>query len=178
MRAALGSNGRILYAQGSGYVEGVSVPVPETAFDTMTGEPGLRGEYFSNTDLSGKPAMTRTDRQIDFDWNGATPDTNINPKNFSVRWTGTISVPAAGEYSFVPSLAHCYPCGDAESFTVYIDDVQLADQRFDVSAGRGNVGKTFRMNFTDTKPHDFRMEYTHAAPHFASLSAGSRPPRQ
>jgi beta-glucosidase len=177
MREAVGPAGRILYAQGSTYVEGVSVPVPETAFKTTAGEPGLRGEYFSNPSLSGKPAMTRTDLQIDFDWNGSAPASGIEAKSFSVRWDGTISAPAAGSYSFVPSLAHCYPCGDAESYAVFVDDKQVAEQRFEVAAGRGNVGNTFTISFTDTKPHAFRMEYTHAAPHFgAGITLGWKPP--
>jgi beta-glucosidase len=179
IRAAFGADGRVLYAQGSTYVEGVSVPVPETAFHTSAGEAGLRGEYFANSTLTGKPAMTRTDRQIDFDWNGATPSSGIDGKAFSVRWTGTIASPAAGSYGFVPSLAHCYPCGDVESYVVYVDDKQVAGQRFEVAAGRGNVGKMFTIHFSDAKPHTFRMEYTHTAPHFgAGITLGWKPPAE
>ena len=177
MRAAVGANGHVLYAQGSTYIEGVSVPIPETAFRTKAGETGLQGDYFSNANLSGKSAMSRTDHQIDFDWNGASPAPAIDAKTFSVRWTGSISAPAPGSYSFVPSLAHCYPCGDAESFKISIDDAELANQSFAVSAGRGNVGKSFTLTFTDTRPHAFRMEYTHAAPHFgAGITLGWQPP--
>ncbi len=34
---------------------------------------GLTGEYYGNTDLSGVPAVTRVDPQINFDWNGGAP---------------------------------------------------------------------------------------------------------
>ncbi len=47
----------ILYAQGSPYVEEVSVPVPRTALHAAANSPieGLTGEYFNNADLQGAP---------------------------------------------------------------------------------------------------------------------------
>ena len=34
---------------------------------------GLLGEYFSNQNLEGKPAFTRTDKKIDFNWESEFP---------------------------------------------------------------------------------------------------------
>ena len=176
IRSAIGAGQRVLYAQGATYAEGVTVPVPETVFHTDAGETGLRGEYFSNTDFSGKPVMTRTDKQIDFDWNGASSAAGIAATSFGVRWSGTITVPAAGPYTFVPSLAHCYPCGDGETDAVYVDGKVVLQDRFDVAESRGNVGKDFTIHFTDTKPHAIRIEYTHKAPHFgAGITLGWKP---
>jgi beta-glucosidase len=176
LRKAIGAGGRVLYAQGSTYAEGVTVPVPETVFHTDGGETGLRGEYFSNTDFTGKPVMTRIDRQIDFDWNGASPAAGVSAGGFGVRWSGTITVPEAGSYAFVPSLAHCYPCGDGETYAVFFDGKEVSQERFDVSASRGNIGKGFTIDFADTKPHTIRMDYTHVAPHFgAGITLGWKP---
>ena len=98
LRAALRGRAKVLYAQGSGYAEGLMVPVPETLFATegSPGQHGLRGEYFSGDSFAGKPTLTRLDHQIDFDWNGAPPAPGVDAKSFGVRWSGTIAVPVAG----------------------------------------------------------------------------------
>ncbi len=168
---------KVLYAQGASYAQGIAAPVPETMFRTDAGEPGLHAEYFANTNLSGKPSVTRTDRQIDFDWDGASPAAGVPANGFSVRWTGTIAPSAAGEYEFVPSLAECYPCGDAESYAVFVDGKQVATQRYLLAPFRSPVGKSFKIAFADTTPHAFRVEYTHASPRFgAGFTLGWEPP--
>jgi len=100
-RERLGS--RIQYAQGSPYVDGVPVPVPETVFSSAnsgSGEHGLRAEYFSGSDLNGKPVSSRIDRHIDFDWNAASPVKGVSATNFAARWTGFITAPAPGTIDF------------------------------------------------------------------------------
>jgi beta-glucosidase len=66
-----GSSAKILYAQGSPYVDGADIPVPQSVLHPSlhSTEPGLKAEYFNGTDFSGSPVATRTDPQIDFDWN-------------------------------------------------------------------------------------------------------------
>jgi beta-glucosidase len=168
MRAAVGAGGHVLYAQGATYAAGVTVPVPETVFHTAAGATGLRGEYFSNTDFSGKPAMTRTDRQIDFDWNGASPAAGIAAAAFGVRWTGTIAAPAAGSYTFVPSELQCWQSGKGEAYAVFVDGKEVAKASCDSSVAQGSLGKDFTIDFVDTKPHAIRFEYIHDAPHFGA----------
>lgn len=56
------------------------------------GKPGLKAEYFSNKNLSGTPTVTKYDESIYFDWGQGSP-TGLNVSdNFSVRWTGTITI--------------------------------------------------------------------------------------
>ncbi len=62
------------------------------------GNPGLRAEYFSNADLQGKPAFTRQDPNIDFDWKTGAPDAKLPSDGFSVRWTGTFTPDESGHY--------------------------------------------------------------------------------
>lgn len=52
------------------------------------------GEYFPNTTLSGAPALTRQDPQIDFVW-PAEPGPGLPPDGFSARWTKTQYLTAA-----------------------------------------------------------------------------------
>ncbi len=58
--------------------------------------PGLAGEYFDNPRLEGPPRLTRTDASMDFRWTLNAPGRGIPFDWYSVRWTGTLVVPAAG----------------------------------------------------------------------------------
>ncbi len=58
-----------------------------------------RGEYFNNLDLSGSPAVARTDAALDFNWAWAAPAAGVNRDKFSVRWTGTFLF-QGGRYRF------------------------------------------------------------------------------
>jgi len=178
MEKAFGAN-QIRYAQGSPYVSELPVPVPKTLLHPAAGDPrfGLNGEYFDNVEFQGSPSMTRVDQQVEFDWNAASPDKSISASHFGVRWAGTIQVPAAGDYNFSFTLAHCYPCGDAENVKVYFDDKPLSDQPVPATDYRSSGLKPFTLHFADTKPHTFRVEYTHKAKLFgAGITLSWRPP--
>jgi hypothetical protein len=60
---------------------------------------GLLGSYYNGTSFSGTP-QTRLDSQINFSWNRISTLNGINPNNFSIRWTGFLTVPASGTYTF------------------------------------------------------------------------------
>jgi beta-glucosidase len=158
-----GSN--VLYAQGSSYVEGFPVGVPRTVLSTGN-DMGLKGEYFSNAVLQGQPAMTRIDKQVDFDWGAASPAQGIPARAFSVRWSGMIAVPGAGEYVFQISPEHCSPCDGIDQFKLYLDDKQVLLTSRDQKKTTGE--KSFTMTFRDSAPHAIRLEYSHNAPMFGA----------
>lgn len=61
---------------------------------------GWRGEYYNNMTLSGSPALVRVDKVIDFSWGTGSPEWGVvGADNFSVRWTGNLSV-SPGRYQF------------------------------------------------------------------------------
>jgi hypothetical protein len=63
--------------------------------------PNWKGEYFSNTSLSGSPVVVRDDRYIDFNWGKGSPAYPAVPDDrFSARWTRNATYPA-GQYKFV-----------------------------------------------------------------------------
>ena len=61
---------------------------------------GLYAEYFHNSDLSGKPVVTRVDSVMQQFWWRGFPGAEISKDYFSMRWTGTITPPATGNYEF------------------------------------------------------------------------------
>ncbi len=58
-----------------------------------------KGEYFSNRDLSGEPALVRDDANLDFNWGDGAPASDLPADNFSARWTRTLNF-EAGTYLF------------------------------------------------------------------------------
>jgi beta-glucosidase len=89
IRASAGAN--VLYAPGPGRVTREYVVIPAEHFGT-----GLEGEYFDNNRLEGEPRIVRTDPRVDFGWTLNSPGRGIPYDWYSVRWTGTLTVPATG----------------------------------------------------------------------------------
>ncbi len=149
-----GKQAQVVYAQGSTLVEGFGVPISRNALRTAEGKEGLTGEYFDNVDLSGKPVLTRVDRTVNFNWDKVVPVPGLQRDNFSVRWSGTLTPPAAGEYRLGGRVNYCYACESHEGLRLYVDGKLLVESGED-----RNAEATIR--FQDTKPHEIRLEYLH-----------------
>ncbi len=68
-------------------------------YQSLDGD-GLDAEYFANPDLKVSSVVQRTDASVGFDLNGAVPAPGVPAVSFSVRWSGQLYVPAAGEVTF------------------------------------------------------------------------------
>jgi PA14 domain len=117
-------------------------PAP-CAAAVMTGR--WKGEYFNNSDLSGRPALVRDDDDgyLGFFWGLKSPDVNSNKKcqinsdNFSARWTRTVTF-GDGLYRFTVTTY--------DRIRIYIDRElkfeRITDQKaiysFDISLAAGN----------------------------------------
>jgi beta-glucosidase len=146
---------KIVYAQGSTLAEGFAVPIAHTALRTADGKEGLTGEYFSTPDLRGKPVAVRVDRTVNFNWDKAIPVSGLQRNNFSVRWTGTFTPPAPGDYKLGARVAFCYACESHEQFRLYVDGKLIADTT--------RPGKTeAALHFDGNQPRAIRLEYVHA----------------
>ncbi len=156
-----GKQDRLVYAQGSELVSEVPVPIPATALqparfgEETFGLGGLTGEYFHNANLEGVPAMTRTDQSVDFDWAGLDPIPAAPTSRFSVRWTGTFTPPAPGDYRIGVDVGGCYPCKDADNFRLYLDGKLLEERPT-------TPDLMIPIRFTDTGSHRLRLEYSHS----------------
>jgi beta-glucosidase len=151
---------RTLYAQGSTLVEGFAMPIEHTALHPSQGSgDGLTGEYFNSPDLSGQPVLTRTDRNINFNWDKVIPVDGLQRNNYSVRWSGTFTPPAPGQYELGVRVNYCYACENSEGFRLYLDG-KLMVESGGKTAERGEV-RQVPVDFEDTQPHLLRLEYLH-----------------
>jgi beta-glucosidase len=170
----------IVYAQGSTLAAGVSVPVPRTAFGLNQ---GLKTEFFSTPDWTGRPVAIQNQPEVQTDWENAHPVREIETNNYSVRWSGAIAVPAPGHYVFSLESGDSFPYSPVESYRFLLDGKVLSEGSLrtdpDISAmgnfhtAPGNSPTappqqtnhktpTIAVDFSDTIPHDFRLEYSHS----------------
>ena len=162
--------GHVLYAQGSPYVEGFFVPLPETALHPSVDarENGLHAEYFADADLQAAPVFRRMDSRIDFNWHAASPAPGVPAGRFGVRWSGTFTAPASGKYAFGFAMARCSTCDDEETIRVWLDERLVYDFKHARTHGRHAPTTPFELEFADTNAHPIRIEYTHDAPLFGA----------
>ena len=108
---------------------------------------GLKAEYFNNINLEGKPAVTKIDKQINFDWGGGSPFPNFPEDNFSVRWTGKLKAPDSGEFIIDVS--------SDDGVRLYINDKLVVDDWNDHAL----LSNTYKMHFEKGKFYNIKLEY-------------------
>ncbi len=172
----------ILYAQGSTLADGVGVPVPRTAF--YNDGKRLKTEFFATSDWTGRPVAVTTSPDIQADWENAKPVPEVQTKNYSVRWTGTLAAPAAGHYVFSVEAADSFPYSPAESYKFILDGKVISEGSLRAGHDLSVMGSfhaapgasptappvetfakdiTIPVDFTDSKPHQFELWYSHSA---------------
>lgn len=65
----------------------------------LSAQNGLKGEYFRGKNFERK-VLTRVDPQINFYWDHVAPAPGMPMTDYSIRWTGRITAPKTGEYTF------------------------------------------------------------------------------
>jgi beta-glucosidase len=147
-----------VYAQGSVLAKGFPQPVPDVALhpDATSQAPGLKAEYFDNTELQGTPKLTRTDAPVKFDWRHSSPLPGLAGDHFSVRWSGTIAFPVAGEYNLklaasrgAAPLTISPGLGPRAKF--YLDGKLLPLS--------STTASQVSVTVNDSKPHALRIDY-------------------
>jgi len=113
------TDGRVPIHFVGGQGNGDLLPASVVTLPNDSSTHGFRAEYFKNADLSGEPALVRTDNEIQLQMSDA-PAPGISRRIFSVRWTGNLSVPVTGPYVLAFT-------GD-DGYRVFLDDKQLIDK--------------------------------------------------
>ncbi|WP_343882172.1 glycoside hydrolase family 3 C-terminal domain-containing protein [Rhodanobacter caeni] len=181
---------KVVYARGVDLVEGRSdptgMPLVEAQYlrpSAGDAERGLRGEYFRNTELSGKPALVRVDPVIGFNWDRGSPTDNLLARgeaqpdqavpsdNFSIRWSGQLLPPVSGEY-VLEAAAN-------DGVRVYLDGKPVIDrwERAD-----NLTASQARLKLEGGHAYDIRVEYKElerdAGVRLAWRMPGAKPPFQ
>ena len=140
----------VRYAPGPGRTtrEFAVIP-PEALSSTANGATvqGLSAEYFDNNRLEGQPRIVRTDTRMDFRWTLNSPGRGIPFDWYSVRWTGSLTIPPSG----VKRIA----IEGNDGYRLYLDGRLLIDNWRKQSYGT-------RIEAVDLAPGssaDIRLEY-------------------
>jgi beta-glucosidase len=153
IRDHLGSMDTITYAPGATFTAQIPQPIPSAYLRAGTSgdQPGLRGEYFDNSELKGEPAFTRVDPIINLHWGQGPPaGTPLTTTRFSVRWTGRLLVPGAGDYRIRVTGTRKTT---ERQFKLVLDGKVVLD---------GQSGNEATMTFTAAGSHDLVLEYIRA----------------
>jgi beta-glucosidase len=154
IRRAVGSSTTVRFEAGPGRLLDTELSVvPADRLSTVVdgrSVRGLRGEYFDNPRLDGAPRMTRTDTRMDFRWTLNSPGRGIPFDWYSVRWTGSISIPSAGN----SGPARIGVEGN-DGYRLYIGDRLVIDNWMKRSFGR-------RVIEVAPGDHSIRLEYFEA----------------
>jgi len=150
IRARLGKAGVVRYAPGPGRIAPDHVVVPAAQLATVVdGRPvgGLSAEYFANNRLEGTPRVRRVDPQIDFGWTLSSPAPEIPFDWYSVRWTGSLTVPGTG--------ARRLGVEGNDGYRLYLDGALLIDNWRKQSYGTRMANVALRAGTR----HEVRLEY-------------------
>ena len=114
--------------------------------DEIGGKNGLKGEYYNNKSLSGKPVFTRIDKTVNFRWGMRHPE-NLPLNGFSIRWTGKLLPPENGTYKLRID-------GD-DGIRFWVNGKLLIDQW----VNRGETADIATIKLQKDKPVDIKIEY-------------------
>jgi beta-glucosidase len=92
---------KVIYAEGSDLADGIHnmTVIPSGYLQAPDGRQGALGEYFNNKEMTGQPAFTRLDDEINFYWEHYSPRFDLPDDNFGVRWTTYLIPPETGTYA-------------------------------------------------------------------------------
>jgi beta-glucosidase len=141
----LGDGAKVYYARGIPTYDEIS---KHTEFTTQAtgGQKGLKTEIFLNPDLSGKPAVVRYDKHVNYEPSrgGDGADSNV-----SIRWTGFFTPSAPGQY-----LAFVQGPGENGGYRLYIDKKLVLDNWKQWYAFVGEAPVTLTEG-----PHQVELDY-------------------
>ena len=118
----------------------------------IDGQPGLMAEYFKNKELQGIPFYHKIDPIDNPNWIYGTRIPNLRQEpEYSIRWTGKISVPVTGKYRFIVN--------GKDGYRLFIDNKILAQDwtEHDITSG-SNV-----IYLKKDKAYNFELEFFHSS---------------
>jgi beta-glucosidase len=94
-----GSSAKVTYSQGYASPNGEIVDSSYLTPSQGTG-PGLYVQYYNGNSLSGSPIASGNVPDVNYNWGGLSPASGVPADNWSAKYTGTITPPTTGTYTF------------------------------------------------------------------------------
>jgi beta-glucosidase len=116
---------KISYALGATYAPSIPSLVSPNVLTTPDGKgEGLEAEYFDHPDFQGEPKLRRIEAHVNFEREMDEPAvvSAVGEGKYAIRWTGTLTAPANGEYGFIARTGMWNPAGLVRLF---LDDQEL-----------------------------------------------------
>lgn len=172
IRRAVSPRTRVLYARGADLAEGLPTfeVVPASVFRTPDGRPGVRAEYYRGRELTGAPLFSAVDSTLDADWHDRAPRADLDPDDFGVRWTGTLTPARSGTYRLAVIAT--------TRFELFVDDSLLVRSRYNYRDELGDprlvqapelrleAGRTYRLRMDARESYgDAAVQLLWEAPH-------------
>lgn len=142
--------GRINYSPGVPLQHKTVETIPSGYLSTLSGNEtvnGLTGEYFSNINLEGEPAVIRVDRRMEFGWTLFSPAPELAYDWYSVRWSGQLRSPGPGTFDI--------GIEGNDGYRLYIDDKLIIDNWKKQSYRK--ITKPF--SFEEARDYNIRIEF-------------------
>ena len=117
-----------------------------TAAFTVNGCAQYFAQYFNNKTLSGSPALSRCETEVNNDWGGGSPHASVSADNFSVRWIKNLDVQTAGVYGFSTT--------SDDGVRLYVDNSAVIDNWTDHGPTVNTANTTLSVGI-----HVVRMEF-------------------
>lgn len=136
----LGTSSTVLYQRG---LPTFNEMVQATEF----ADPGVRAEYFPTSDLSGAPALLRTERGMTY---GADSRQSWPPNAAAARWTGTYTAKTSGTYDVMVNGAR-----ENSGYRLWLDGKLVIDQWQNGVAALNYVSVPMQAGST----HQVKVEY-------------------
>jgi len=151
----------VRFAPGATYTSTTPSLVPSGVLAPPGGSGhGLQAEYFDNADFQGEPKLRRIEPRI-FQ-QAELPDPAVSSafpgRPYSVRWSGTLRVPATGNYAF-SSRGGMGPSG----IRIFLDGLELVSPAPSAPQGHTGAGRATSPQYPATleagKAYSLRVEY-------------------
>lgn len=152
IKSKLGSDTEVIYERATTFTKDTLLAYKDVSSSySIGGSKGVRAEYFSNRELSGKPIVSRIEKDVNHDWQeGEIVVNQMKAYNFSARYTT--------DYKATDDKGITFEVEGDDGYRFYVDGKQVLD-----AWTRNRWGaKSFKLNTQKGKSYRLVLEYQQA----------------